>query len=488
VGSEDKVGGRVEVGGSRCNLDGEVRHLGATVLVVGNGAIGMLSAVSLARANPTWSVTVVGPSARPFSASTAAGAMINVYAEIEYGPPGQMRLGEKLLQLGNRASAAWNSFLRETNGEHVITARDTLVVLKKDAYDFEKRNFNKMTDCVVADNVGQLESPAALRYIAGSRSELFESLLRIRGEFAMDSHSLMRHLDSLASSVGVKTVNSSVETVSTESNEVQLADGSRLKGELIVVAAGAFSQSLFGSDDNILQMFQGVGTALVVPKMPKGTSAPREVIRTVNRGGAQCGVHLVPLVGGGLYVGAGNRVSEVGEPALRFETVAYLLQTVEREFLGRSTGYLLEGNVRVGLRPRSLDGAPMIGPLAVNDKIFVATATNRAGLTWAPEIAAGVASWACQGEMDRIFDDWRPDRSPIVSDSSDLLLEHFVESRLGAGLEHGTVQNVPADIARAESEIRAAGNALLNPEGSAPPPIGTHPDNWAAVNREFWGG
>lgn len=458
------------------------------VLVVGNGAIGMLSAVTLARAHPTWSVTLIGPSARPLSASTAAGAMVNVYAEIEHGPPGQMRLGEKLLQLGIRASESWNSILRETNGGHVITARDTLVVLKKDAYDFEERNFSTMTGRVVADSVGQLESPAALRYLAGSRSDLLESLLRIRGEFAMDSHSLMRHLDGLASSVGVKTVNSSVETVLTETNEVRLVDGSRLKGELIVVAAGAFSQSLFSSEDNVLQMFQGVGTALVVPKMPEGKTAPGEVIRTVNRGGAQCGVHLVPLVGGGLYIGAGNRVSEVGEPALRFETVAYLLQTVEREFLGRSTGYLLEGNVRMGLRPRSLDGAPMIGPLAVNDKIFIATATNRAGLTWAPEIAAGVASWARRGKMDSIFDDWRPDRRPIVSDSDELLLEHFVESRLGAGLEHGTVQNVPGDIARAESEIRAAGKALLNPKGSAPPPTGTHPDNWAAVPRDFLGG
>jgi glycine/D-amino acid oxidase-like deaminating enzyme len=414
--------------------------------------------------------------------------MVNVYGEIEHGPPGQMRLGEKLLQLGNRAAGRWKSFLRETNGEQVITAQDTLVVLKKGAYDFEERNFSTMALRVAEDKVGRLEPPVALRSIAGERSDLFESVLRIRGEFAMDSHWLMRHLDSVASSIGVKTVDLSVEKVLTESNEVRLVDGSLLKGALIVVAAGAFSQSLFSPEDNVLKMFQGVGTALVVPKMPQGKTAPGEVVRTVNRGGAQCGVHLVPLVGGGLYVGAGNRVSEVGEPALRFETVAYLLQTVEREFLGRSTGYLLEGNVRMGLRPRSLDGAPMIGPLRNNDKIFVATATNRAGLTWAPGIAAAVVSWADRGEMDGLFDDWLPDREPLASDSNERLLDHFVESRLGAGLEHGTVQNVPSDIARAKREIRSAGVFLLNPEGSSPPPIGTHPDNWAAASGGFGAG
>lgn len=451
------------------------------ILVVGNGSIGMMISISIARANPSWSVSVVGPADRRFSASTAAGAMVNVYAEIEHLPDSQMVFADRLLEVGKRATRKWAAFLRATDGSHVKTAPGTAVVLKRGAFSFEEKNFHAMSERVLEDRAGRLEDHKSLEYFAGSRAAAFQSVLKIDEEFAMDSHALMRHLDSVAKSLGVTTADVVATKVHPELRQVQLADGTSLHSDQIIVAAGAFSGTLFDNEVGLMEMFQGIGTALVAHNFPSGSVRPRDVIRTVNRGGAQCGVHLVPIQQDSLYIGAGNTVTKVREPQVRFETVAYLLDTAQKEFFGRDVGYALEGDVRIGLRPRSLDGYPMIGPISKHENVFVATATNRAGLTWAPEIADYVVSWLAGKSESSPLDGWEPDRQPLTLSDTEQLLEHYVESRIGAGLDHGTVQNTESDIARARSELTSVGRDLGDPAQPGSAPAGTHPDNWAAA-------
>jgi glycine/D-amino acid oxidase-like deaminating enzyme len=448
-------------------------------VVVGNGSLGLMIAVSVARANPNWAVKVVGPSDRRYSASTAAGAMINVYAEVEAVPNGQKKLGEGLLEMGTLASEKWLSFLDQTAGNHAITAKQTLVVLKRDASVFEERNFHAMADTALADGVAEWETPDSLNYFAGKRAGLFDSVLRLTGEFAMDSSVLMSHLQEVASNLNVTFVDSIVTKIDPTAKRITLPDKSTIVADLIVAAAGAFTARLFGEEAGLLPMFQGVGTALAVERVPDGVR-PAEVIRTVNRGGAQCGVHMVPIAGEGLYIGAGNNVSIVQKPSIRFETVSYLLETVQKEFLGRNVGYAMEGSIRLGLRPRSLDGYPMIGALSRYDGIFIATATNRAGLTWAPEIADQVVRWASGGSVQPFMERWAPDRTSLLSGSEEDVLENYVESRIGAGLEHGTVHNTLPDLNRARREIRAVGEKLISQLSKAGL-RGVHPDNWAAA-------
>jgi hypothetical protein len=336
-----------------------------------------------------------------------------------------------------------------------------------------------MADRVISDRVGKLETSVSLQYFAGERSKNFSSVLRIFGEFAMDSNALISHLDSVAKRLGISFVESSASRVDCENSAVELANGMSINYSYVVVAAGAFTEQILPAGSGMMEMFQGIGTALVVSKMPQGSSRPNEVVRTVNRGGAQCGVHLVPLKNQSLYIGAGNTVTRVKKPNIRFETVSYLLNTVESEFYGRDVGYKFEGSVRVGLRPRSRDGFPLLGPLKLFENVFIATATNRAGLTWAPEIAKNVSSWMLGQSLSNCMEGWEPDRQSLLLDSNSELADHYVESRVGAALEHRTVVNSPDDIARARSEIRAVADGFLQSKDNSAPP-GTHPDNWAA--------
>lgn len=459
---------------------GENRIMKFDLAVVGNGAIGMMAAIAVARRFPSWTVGIVGRPSRPYSASSAAGAMINVYGEIEDLPPSQSVLADHLLEVGKSSSRKWSSFLDETHGGHIRTADDTLVVLKENAFDFEAKNFEAMVQRSISDGVGVLENPAVLDYFKGPGTTKFGSVLRILGEFAMDTSALLVHLEKLAKSLGIVLIDDEVVHIDCNRSRVDLRDTEAFSYLKVVVAAGAFTESLLPDDAGLMGMFQGVGTALAVDVLPNSVARPSEVVRTVNRGGAQCGVHLVPLVGRGLYIGAGNTVTAVQEPRIRFETVSYLLNTVQSEFLGRAAGYQLDGSIRLGLRPRSQDGFPLVGHLTKFENVFIATGTNRAGLTWAPDIADFLVNWLT-GEVDSSpLSSFKPDRESLLLDGHEEMVSHYVESRIGAGLEHATVKNTRKDIARAREEIESVAVEYLE-SGKHPVPRGTHPDNWSAV-------
>ena len=100
------------------------------------------------------------------------------------------------------------------------------------------------------------------------------------------------------------------------------------------------------------------------------------VLRTSNRGGAQCGLHIVPydLNNGEIYVGAGNYVSTEKEPWARTETIKYLLNLLEDEIFSKETLYKSKIKTLLGYRPKSVDNCPSIG--AVNENIFYVSGTN----------------------------------------------------------------------------------------------------------------
>jgi glycine/D-amino acid oxidase-like deaminating enzyme len=452
-----------------------------SVSIVGNGSIGMMAAILLKKEAPNCEVTIFGRPGRDYSASTAAGAMANVYAELEAAPASQLLGEHRLFEAGIKGSEGWRKFLESSGGESVMTAEDTLLVLKKDAYDFERKNYAAVADKVIEDRIGSIEPNKSIEYFTGSRHLLYESVLRIRGEFAVDTERLFVHLDKLCDELGIRQSGELVSALDPSSTSIETESGAWVKSDFVIVAAGANTASLFPAETPIMSMFQGVGTALLVESAPPGTAIPKEVIRTVNRGGAQCGVHLVPRGLNGLYVGAGNTVTSVGVPQVRFETIRYLHSTAEREFFGQESAYHFSGSVKLGLRPRSLDGYPLIGPLKSAPTVFVATGTNRVGLTWAPRIASAIVDWVTNQRADETFEGWGPDRSPLSYASAEEALDFFTESRVGAAFEHGLVDNNSENLARKRKEIRQAGLALLDrlPSGQREPI--PHPDNWAVV-------
>jgi glycine/D-amino acid oxidase-like deaminating enzyme len=448
--------------------------------VVGNGAIGTLAAIYAKRTGGIDEVEIIGERSRNLSATGAAGAMINALAEVEHVSEDQRASQVLSLEFGLRGSQGWREYLESSSGSSCITAEDTLVVLKKRAFEFEESNFRAVLEATESEKRGRLVPLSQLEYLPGFRAADTEAVLRIEGEFALDSNSLLQNLDNEARNAGVRLVNAAAEAVDPDLQSIKLTNGQVISTDRILVASGASSSSLLPKEARVQEMFQGVGTALLAERISGSGPTLREVVRSVNRGGAQCGIHLVPRNDGGIYIGAGNHVTKLGAPQLRFDTVRYLLTTAERELLGTDLTYMLSGSVKLGLRPRSLDGLPLIGPLSKYPNVFFASATNRVGLTWAPEIARLFSIWLRTGTYDEAFSEWLPDREPVSWSTPDYALRHFTRSRIGNAIDHGLIPNDPTAILEKESEFASVAANLIA-ETKKKVGFVAPPDNWSSI-------
>ena len=457
------------------------------VAVVGNGSLGLMAAIDVKKNFPDAEITVVGPTDRQFAASTAAGAMANVYAEMEHTSSFLTQVNERYLEMGKIGSRGWLDFLEETVGNHCITSNDTFVYLQKNASNFEQLNFQAVNKYANADNVLQELSKAEIEHTFPANSNKnIERAIRIIGEFSISVDALFSHLDVLVTKNKIKVINTKIDRVKLSEMEIETQDGT-FKFDRIIVTAGAHSKLLL-ENSSVLTLFQGVGVAMLINpvKNLEMNKLKKGVFRSVNRGGAQCGIHLVPREDGKFYLGAGNYVSSIQQPTIRLDTVRYLLSTLEKDLVGRECAYELTGEFKVGLRPRSLDGFPMIGPLETNPKIFVATGTNRAGLTWAPFISGEIVKWLKESERSHLIEGWHPERNPIPFGSKEEGIDYFVQSRISNSFEHGLIDRKVSnhELDTKLEEFKRTANLLAQQVSTAlglSSSVTVNPDNWAAI-------
>ena len=79
------------------------------ILIIGNGIIGCMSALKIANLSDKVKVGVIGPKTRYGSASVAAGAMLNVFGEIDYFKSEDDYIKRKL-EIGCLAIPKWLEF------------------------------------------------------------------------------------------------------------------------------------------------------------------------------------------------------------------------------------------------------------------------------------------------------------------------------------------------------------------------------------------
>ncbi len=455
--------------------------------VVGNGSVGCLTALELEKTFPNATIALIGPSHRPQSASLAAGAMANVYAEIESVPALIQGDMDNALAVGREGSRMWREFLSEYDFSEIITAENTVVYLQDRASSFERENFNLSLTQVLMDSRGHSLEDTEIQAIFPETYKSKVSAYSILGEFALDTQLLFAKLDSLFdASRSISLIDSSVAQVDPHSRIILLESGSTVEAGNIVVSNGSYASQVL-PQGMITRTLSGFGTAVEVTHggtLPGGVLG--NVIRTVNRGGAQCGLHTVPRRGNRLYIGAGNTIQLNAPSALRVETVRYLIDRFQQEFVGPQAGYDLNGRLIFGSRPRTLDGFPSIGPI-LDGKIFVITGTNRAGLTWSPRLAREAAQWFMNGTRSLEFSEWHPERKLRSFGTEEESIRYFVASRLAAAQEHGLASNKGALFER-EKELQTVAEGFLTKIKRQHPNLlhggVIHPDHWGLLTRE----
>ena len=102
------------------------------IVIAGNGSIGMTLAAALARAGSSTQIAVVGPPLRRGSASLAAGAMINVWAEMESGCMEEPPLAAKFA-LARSALHLWDEHVEALSGDDRLSRRSIELPLAVDA-------------------------------------------------------------------------------------------------------------------------------------------------------------------------------------------------------------------------------------------------------------------------------------------------------------------------------------------------------------------
>ena len=176
------------------------------------------------------------------------------------------------------------------------------------------------------------------------------------------------------------------------------AGSSRYTADAVVVAAGTWSGRVRIAHAPRLDVRPVRGQLLHLSWT--AVHAPSRVVW-----GPRC--YTVPWSDRSLLVGA--TVEDVGFDEGTTVSAIHQLTAAVHELLPEARTASLQ-EVRVGLRPASADGLPIIGPLATTTRVIIATGHYRNGVLLAPITAAIVRDHVLEGRSDPATSWMTPDR------------------------------------------------------------------------------
>lgn len=362
-------------------------------LVVGNGIIGLVTALRLAQHGTA--VAVIGEPAREGSATLAAAAMLAAFGEIDAGVLAT-DLGRMKLEIGISATAQWADLARElgvtlTSGTYLLDPGDLDGLVRIDAMLEALREYEEPHAMIrPADVPGYAPLRPARR------------ALRLDREAWIDPRAVVAALDAALAAAGVERIDARAARV-LSAQAIELADGRVVTGTHTVLANGA----------RITPLLAASALPLRVPPVLYGVGSTIEV--------RSASVHTACLRGRGTYlaphadrivVGATNVV--VAEPVDDPGAAAKILG-VAAEHLDHHLADAEVLRVTTGWRPTTADGYPLIGATSVPG-LLVASGTRRDGFHLAPVIADHLVQLLHGGRGDPRFRPFSPERdvqSPV---------------------------------------------------------------------------
>ena len=364
------------------------RHVSsaATVVVIGAGVIGLAVAWRLAQRGAA--VTVFDKGAAGAGASHAAAGMLAICAEAE---PGE----ENLVALGRISQGLWPDFAAELEaaaGMAVDLRRDGTLVVALNADDQARLRHQ-------LDFQQRLGLP--VEWISGAEARRREPHLApgLAGavlspqDHQVDNRKLAAALRIAAAHAGaVIHEHCGVERILVEGQRalgVELADGTRVHADRVVLAAGAWSRSIDGLPPAMRPPVRPVKGQMIALRMAPDAPLIDHVVWAPN-------VYLVPRRDGRLIAGA--TVEEKGFDAnLTAGGMLALLEATWRVLPGIEE--LPIDEMWVGHRPGSRDDAPILGAGPVDGLVY-ATGHHRNGILLTPVSADTIARLVLDGIVD----------------------------------------------------------------------------------------
>ena len=374
----------------------------ADLVVVGNGVVGLSTALACRHRDPDLRILLVGPSDRPGAATPAAAAMLAATSEIRpttFDDPGSAAWLELVLQAVRR----WPEWLAEVAEESRIPssllpgiARGIVVVGDEhdpgfDAIEDAARRFESPSHRIAPTDIGLL------------RSDVPRRCLMLEQEGGIDPVELLRFLDHGIDAVGIQRLDARVRRA--EPGRLVLASGTSIRASKILLASGSGCERLLDPGTDLPAALPRIGFSHGVGLRGRANRvgvAPRHAIRTPNRDDGS-NLYLVPHGEDRIYIGATTTLEDRPRLEPRALEIEMIHRTAERLFTTDLTKASLDPVI--GSRPASEDGRPVIGELG--DGLWIATGTDRDGLSAAPELSRRLAD-AISGTDDRIPAGFKP--------------------------------------------------------------------------------
>ena len=430
-------------------------------VIVGNGIVALSVAFRLTqKLEPADSVVIVGPKERVGSATLAAAAMLNSFAELEeHSLESETELYH--FELSHRATHMWPQFERElidAAGDDLPNAcskcqihsggcfsKGTYIINNAASDELDDRNFDAIVRALKDFNeqFDWVDPSSIPNYFPAAKARATRAIL-IHNEGWLNPRIVIEKIDAiLAHNPRVTLRNAKVLRLvksGADITAVELDGGETIAGDVFLLANGAAAGEVLKKSElglNVQPVFYGVGVSLEI----KSPGYPHvKCIRTPNRGGA-CGIYTVPYFLGPdqpldhILVGASNFLSP--EPVYngRVVSVAHLLDSAINEINGHFFDAQLI-RVNLGWRPTTQDTYPLLGKTSVGN-LVIATGTKRDGFHLSPAISEMVAATMRGEQVEEGFARFAPERDVIHEISRADGIEIGATSLISQHAQHG---------------------------------------------------
>ena len=446
------------------------------IVIAGNGIIGLTTAFRLAvRASKGDKISIVGKTAREGSATLAAAAMLNSFAEIEVDSL-DSELGRYRFELSHLATGMWPRFIADiiqAAGSRLPSGcaaslrpcggcfdTGTYVVNNTAADQLDDENFDAIVAALnMFDEPHQHVSPRDIPNYKPEQRHRATRAVYIPNEGWMNPRLTVTALEAaLANFPQVHLVNDNVERFVKEGaklHAVLLESGARIEADRFLLATGATATDLLQKSNlgiDVQKIFYGVGVSIELMSID---NPHNRCVRTPNRGLA-CGVYSVPyfvspdVPHNHIVIGASNHILSAPSFFPRLTAVESLTRAAIEQI---NAGFFCAQLIRVNLgwRPTSQDTHPVIGTTSIPN-LVIATGTKRDGFHLSPLLSQYISAMLRGEPVDDRFSVFAPERPLIRDYTREAAIAKAVKHQMSVAYQHGfspSKSRMPEELAEA---------------------------------------